>query len=469
MKRIIKSFSKWCTRLFFGLLICKVASYLILPVVFLFHRKYVPLKKNRKPGNNRLAVIITVIPDMTHHFIYRELGHLKRIFNFKLFSIKRGDDRYFTPLTRYLTDGITYLPPLESGSRFPLFYLAYMKYLILHPVKVANLFRLYVDGAWWRALRIIDHRSVLDVFHPIYGFYFAHCLEKEGIGHIHAYCTNTATNQTLVAAHMLDVGFSINSYVDFDFRFNYKMLDEKLELCDFDVVHTHFCKERLLGYTSEKFRDKIHVIRFGLDLDRFKPRESSGSKKLRLICIGGLVPKKGHRHLIKACEILMERGIDFELLIIGDGSLLKSLKSLVAYLKMEDRIIFTGGFPNDEVIPFFTPDAILILPSVYAPDGERDGMPTVITEAMVMGTSVVSTYVSGIPEVVKNRYNGMLVIPEDSVGLADAIMELSSDDELRRRIVENGKRTVRELFDSSKWILKIEALLRDSLTRPERL
>lgn len=467
MKIIIKSFSKWFTRLFFGLFICKLASYLVLPVVFMFHRKYVPLKKVRKPGNDRLAVIVTVIPDMSHQFIYRELGHLKRIFNFKLFAIKRGDDAYLTPLTKYLTDGITYLPSQESGSRYPLFYLAYLKYLIFHPVKVANLFRLYVDGAWWRALRIIDHRSVLDVFHPIFGFYFAHRLEKEGIGHIHAYCTSTATTQALVAAHMLDLGFSFNSYVDFDFRFNYKMLDEKLELCDFDVVHTHFCKERLLGYTSEKYREKIHVIRFGLNLDEFKPRKASGSKKLRLICIGGLVPKKGHRHLIKACEILRERGIDFELLIIGDGSLLKSLKSLVAYLKLEDRIIFTGGLPNDEVIPFFTPDAILVQPSVYAPDGERDGMPTVIVEAMAMGTPVISTYVSGIPEVVKNQHNGLLVLPEDYNVLADAIVELSSDDYLRRRVAEKGKQTARELFDSAKWIPKIESLLRSSLVNIE--
>ncbi|GAG08967.1 unnamed protein product, partial [marine sediment metagenome] len=92
--------------------------------------------------------------------------------------------------------------------------------------------------------------------------------------------------------------------------------------------------------------------------------------------------------------------------------------------------------------------------------------PTVITEAMVMGTPVISTYVSGIPEVVKNRQNGMLVLPEDPNGLADAIIELSTDNELRRRIVENGKQTVKELFDSSKWIPKLEILLRSSLSRP---
>jgi glycosyltransferase involved in cell wall biosynthesis len=299
--------------------------------------------------------------------------------------------------------------------------------------------------------------------HPVYGFYLAHLIEKQSVGHIHAYCTTKTSNFALVAAHMLDIGFSINSYVDFDFPAPYKLLDEKLELCDFDVVHTMFCKERLLSYTSEKYRSKIHVIRFGLTLDEFIPREKSDSMKLRLLCIGNLVPKKGHRFLIKACEVLRDKGVDFELLIVGAGVMRPQLEELVAFLNLQDRIRFVGGVPNDKVADFLTPDAILVVPSIYAIDGERDGMPTIISEAMVMGTPVISTYVSGIPEVIKNGVNGLLVPPEDSNSLADAIVKLAGDTKLREDLIKNGRETVKELFDHRKWIPEIVKLLHQSL------
>lgn len=463
MKKIAKGFAKWFAAVFFGLFICRIASFLILSPVLLFHRRYVPLKKKRKPEDKRLAVLLPIIPDMSHHFIYRELAHIKKNFDCAIFAIDRGDDNYATPLTRYLTENITYLPALDNGSNFPLYYLSYLKYLILHPVRVANLMRLYEEELGGKFYLFVNHKSVLSRLHPIHGFYLAHLLEKEPVGHIHAYCTNMATNFTLVVAHLLDLSFSINSYADFDFTFPFKMLDKKLQLCDFDAVHTEFCRERLLGYTSEKYRDKIHLVRFGLKLDRYTPLEPSGSKMLRLVMIGGLVPKKGHRHLIKACEILKARGMDFELRIIGDGPLRKRLRELVSFLKLDDCITFVGAVPNDKLINYYTPDAILVLPSVYAPDGERDGVPTVITVALAMEMPVISTFVSGIPEVVRDRYNGLLVSPEDPHALADAIVELSSDDALRRQLVENGKRVVRERFDASIWLPKIEGLLRASL------
>ena len=463
MIRAAKKLARWCTRLFFGLFLCKTANCIILPIVFLFHRKYVPLQRIKKPGKNRLAVIMPRIPDVTHHFLYREQERLKRLFNFKLVAIQRGQAIYSTPVTDYLMEGFSCMPDTESGRYYTLYYLHYLKYLIRHPVKVANLIRLYekeLGGKWHR---FIDHRSILYPCHPLHGFYLASLLSNEGIAHIHAYCSNVSTNYMLVAAHMLDLSFSFTGYADFDFGYIYKMLAEKLELSDFAVVHTNFCKERLLGYTSEKYRDKIHVIRFGLDLGEFTPRGSSGSKNLRLLSIGGLAPKKGYRYLIKACEILRDKGINFELLIIGSGPLSNSLKELTSFLKLEEYITFLGAIPNEELMKFYTTDAILVQPSVYAVDGERDGVPTVISEAMAMGMAVISTYVSGIPEAVKNRQNGLLVLPEDHRALADAIMELHSDEALWKLIVENGRKTAMELFDSSHWIPKIKKLLRASL------
>jgi glycosyltransferase involved in cell wall biosynthesis len=463
MKGIVRGIVRWVIRVIFGLVLCPCAHLLILFPALLIRRSYVPLRKESKPRRNRLGIVLALVPDVSHTFIYREAARLKEIFDCSLVACVRGDDEYWTPLTCSLAEGMSFMPSPGDGSQFARYYLCYLKQLLLHPLRVANIIRLYEPELGGRPMRFVDHRSVLDLQHPIHGFYLARLLEGKRVGHIHAYCTHFPTTFTLVAAHMLDISFSINSYVDFDFFTRFKMLEEKLRLCDFDVVHTHFCKERLLGYTSEAYRDKIHVIRFGLDLRRFIPRGPSGSTRLRLLCIGNLVPKKGHRILIKACEIVKREGFDVELLIIGAGPLRGRLEDLASFLGLSDRIRFTGGIPSDRVIDFLTPDAILVVPSVYAPDGERDGMPTVISEAMAMATPIVSTYVSGIPEVITDHHNGLLVQSEDYRALAGAIIELASDEGLRKRLVENGRTTAREFFDESRLVPQVADLLRRSL------
>lgn len=465
MTTLLKRFANWLVRVVFGLVLCKTATCLILPFVLRRHREYVPLRPRRDPARDRLAVIISIIPDQSHHFIYRELARLKKLFKLELFSDRRGEEKYRTPLTDDLMEEITFLPPYHSGAHYARYYLSYLKNLLLHPVKVANLLRLFENDLGGKPLGFVDHRSVLDIFHPIYGFYFADLLKKRPVGHIHAYCTHIPTGRALVAAHILEVSFSFTAYVDFDFHYPHKMLEEKVRTSDFVVVHTAFCIERIVGYTSERYRGKIHLVRISLGLDGFAPRPPSGSKRLRLLCMGGLVPKKGHRHLIRACALLKEQGVDFELLVIGDGPLRGRLREEAAAAGLEDRISFLGGVPNEKVMEYFTPDAILVQPSVYAPDGERDGMPTVIAEAMASGTPVISTFVSGIPEAIRNRENGLLVLPEDPKGLAAAIRELASDPALRERFVREGRRTVRELYDASRWIPKLERLLRGSLEK----
>jgi glycosyltransferase involved in cell wall biosynthesis len=463
MKKIAKIFLKWLVPVVLGGAVCRIANCLILGPVLLFHRRYVPLRTVRREGRETLGVLLNIIPDMTHIFIYREVASLMKRFPCAVAAVESGDERYATPLTRSITDGIAYMPPRDSGSSYARYYLCYLGWLLRHPVRVANLARLFEPELGGHPFRIADRRAAGEWLHPFHGFYAARMLEKRKIGHIHAYCTHLSATYALVAAHLLDVGFSFTAYVDFDFGYRFKMLDRKLELCDFAVVHTLFCKERLVGYTSERYRDKIHLVRISLDLEKFPPRPPSGSKRLRLLCIGGLVPKKGHRHLIRACKILKDGGLDFELLLIGDGPLRARLRELVSELDLDDRVTFLGGLTSDEVMNYFTPDATLVQPSVYAPDGERDGMPTVIAEAMAMGTPVISTHMSGIPEAVRSGANGILVPPEDTAALAAAIWELTSNQPLRQGVAEAGKRTVRELYDASRWILELEGFLRGSL------
>ncbi len=464
MSAIAKRLMRWLVPAILGGVICRVANCLVLGPALLFRRRYVPPRRVRRPDRDTLGILLNIIPDMTHVFIYREVAALLKRFRCAVVAVDRGEERYATPLTKSITGGISYMPPRDSGSSDARYYLCYLGWLLRHPVRVANVARLFEPELGGHPFRIADRRAAREWLHPFHGFYAARLLEWRRVGHIHAYCTHLSATYALVASHLLDTGFSFTAYVDFDFGYRFKMLEPKLDLCDFAVVHTLFCKERLVGYTSERYRDKIHLVRISLDLERFAPRPPSGSKRARLLCVGGLVPKKGHRHLLRACRILKDEELDFELLVIGDGPLRARLEGLARELGLDHRVRFLGGLPNDEVMAYFTPDAILVQPSVYAPDGERDGMPTVIAEAMAMGTLVVSTHMSGIPEAVRDGENGLLVPPEDAAALAGAIEMLASDPELRRRLGAEAARTVREMYDSSRWVPVLEGLLRASLS-----
>jgi len=463
MSAIAKRLMRWLVPAILGGVICRVANCLVLGPALLFRRRYVPPRRVRRPDRDTLGILLNIIPDMTHVFIYREVAALLKRFRCAVVAVDRGEERYASPLTKSITGGITYMPPRDSGSNDARYYLCYLGWLLRHPVRVANVARLFEPELGGHPFRIADRRAAREWLHPFHGFYAARLLERRRVGHIHAYCTHLSATYALVASQLLDVGFSFHAYVDFDFPYRFKMLDRKLALCDFAAVHTAFCRERLLGYTSEQYREKIRLIRFGLDLGRLKPRPASGSPRPRLLCVGGLVPKKGHRHLLRACAMLKERGVDFELLVIGEGPFGARLRELCAALGLGDRVAFLGGLSGDEVMARYTPDAILVQPSVYAPDGERDGFPTVISEAMAVGTPVVSTYVSGIPEVIRNGENGLLVSPEDPEALAEAIGRLLADPALRARLAAAGMATAREVFDSSRWVPQLERLLAESL------
>jgi len=174
--------------------------------------------------------------------------------------------------------------------------------------------------------------------------------------------------------------------------------------------------------------------------------------------VSRLVEKKGLAYLLRACAILKERGEPFRCLIVGDGPERDTLQTMVEQLRLNGNVELTGPMSNESVRGLMSPDSILVAPSIYGSDGERDGIPTVLVEAMACGMAVVSTCVSGIPELVVNEYNGLLVPERDEVALAGAMQRLLRDSQLRESLGRRGRQRVLSDFnirDSSRrlWSL----------------
>src|SRR5262249_30826288 len=150
-----------------------------------------------------------------------------------------------------------------------------------------------------------------------------------------------------------------------------------------------------------------HVQRIynGLDLERF-PFEVPRDRPARIISVGRLIEKKGFGDLIEACGMLARRGRPFHCQIIGTGELKSDLRAPIERLRLQDQVELLGARPQLEVIQHVRSAAVFAAPCVVGQDGNRDGLPTVLLEAMALGTPCVSTDVTGIPEVVRDGETG---------------------------------------------------------------
>ena len=204
-----------------------------------------------------------------------------------------------------------------------------------------------------------------------------------------------------------------------------------------------------LNFLSETYpgaRSKIKRIYNGLDLTRFGYAAPRYRAPL-VLGVGRLVEKKGFDVLLEACAKLAEKGREFRCEIIGHGDLESELRAQIDALRIGEVAQLVGPYPSPRVIERMQEAAVLAVPCVIGDDGNRDGLPTVLLEAMALGTPCVSTDVTGIPEVIRDAETGLLVPQHDANALADAIDRLIGDAAIRVKLAENARRLIDSEFD----------------------
>jgi colanic acid/amylovoran biosynthesis glycosyltransferase len=186
-------------------------------------------------------------------------------------------------------------------------------------------------------------------------------------------------------------------------------------------------------------------------MDLAVDREADGGGAERdprlIISIAQLWERKGLRYLVEACGVLRDRGTDHRCEIVGDGPQRDELQSLIGRLGLADRVVLTGPQPFPEVVRRYRGASVFVLPCIVTDDGDRDGIPNVILEAMASRLPVVSTAVSGIPEVIHDGETGLLVPQRDPAAIADAVQRLAADPAMAAAIAERANALVRAEFD----------------------
>ncbi len=176
-----------------------------------------------------------------------------------------------------------------------------------------------------------------------------------------------------------------------------------------------------------------------------------------LLALGRLVPKKGFSVLLMACRQLQAQGVEVRLTLAGDGPERGKIRELIHREGLADRVSLPGAVPHREVARLMAAADLLVMPSLIAPSGDRDGIPNVILEALLCAVPVVASAVSGIPEVIREGDTGWLTTPGDPEALARAVAAALSEPEEARRRAERGRDLVAREFDSRRNYARLKA------------
>ena len=284
--------------------------------------------------------------------------------------------------------------------------------------------------------------------------FLARALEREGVRHIHAHYATHPSTMALIIAALSNVTFSFTVHAH-DIQVNRSLLRWKLRETKFVRSISGFNKRFLEGLYPKEARGKIHVIHVGIETHLYGAEQRAGNK---ILCVAAHRPYKGLPYLIEACRILRDEGIDVQCDIIGHGPMHDELAELIRE-RSPGNVRLLGPRAQEEVTHMMAEASLFVLPSIVAPDGQMEGIPVALMEAMATGRAVVSTSISGIRELVEHGVSGLLVPPADARALAGAIRELLADPERARRMGERGREKVRAEFTLSECVRQLNARL----------
>lgn len=389
-----------------------------------------------------IAYVTQFFPILTETFVYREVCALRaKGYDVRTFSNRTPDRKQLSDESLHLMADTEYVFPIDWKP----FLSAHLSYLTRHPLKyVRTLWQVMGQRgeSWGNRKRTLGHFGG--------GVYLAKKAKEQGVQHVHAHFGVNAATIALVIAQLNDITFSFTAHqIIFTDQL---ILREKLKHAHFIAAISEYSRDYLIDFYGENgaIADKFHIVHCGISPEQFRPKSTTlslnGHKPL-IFSLARLDEKKGMPYLIEACRILHERGIDFECIIGGDGEQMPLLQQMVADYSLGEIVTLTGRLFQEDLEPYFNRANLFALGCVTTEDGDIDGIPVVLMEAMAMGVPTISTSVSGIPELIEHEKSGLLVPEKDPVALADAMERLLANPAYAQKLAQAGCQKVRCEFN----------------------
>ena len=387
----------------------------------------------------RIAYVLKVYPRTSQTFVLAEiLAHERAGLEMDIISLRRTDDTRFHAALARVQSPVFQIA--RAGSKAT---------LVLEELREHGQ---HLPGLWG-----VVQNSSANAEDLLQAARLSRAVVSRGIVHLHAHFGTVATVVARLVSKITGVSYSFTAHAKDIFH---QIVDENVlrkKLSDAAGVIT--VSQFNVAYLNDKYADaaaRVRLIYNGLDLDEFRFEPDSDKAPL-VLAVGRLVEKKGFSYLLEACALLRSRGVRFRCEIVGGGELESALQEQFQKLDLGDCVKLCGPMSQSDVKQKIRQARLLAAPCVHASNNDRDGLPTILLEAMALGTACISTPVTGIPEVLRHEETGLMVAERDAVSLADACERLLSDNGLCRELEQNGRRLIEDNFDIDKNTTKIRA------------
>lgn len=418
-----------------------------------------------KPRGPIVGYLPKGFPRISETFITNEILELERQgLDINIYALKRPEGSARQGNVGQVRAPLAYLPERIVLS-LPLL-------LPVHATVLARRPRAYLRALGYTLSRCLRQRSTstLRRFFQA-GYIVGWSLRKTTVRHFHAHFCHGPATVAMFVKWMTGIPYSFTAHAKDLYLTEREILRDKMAEAEFVVT----CTAHNRDYLEELGGDltDIHLVYHGLDLSRFTRGATEHIVPLAsyteagrvplVLSVGRLVEKKGFDTLIRACGILHDRGQRFRCMIYGDGPQRPELERLVQELGLQNVVEMPGAILQDDLVEVYRQATLFALPCQVLESGDRDGLPNVLVEAMSMEIPVVSTSVSGVPELVEDGANGFLAPPRDPAAFADRMHTLLKDAALRQRFAREGRRRVLAEFSLERNTRRVLALFQETM------
>jgi glycosyltransferase involved in cell wall biosynthesis len=393
----------------------------------------------------RVGYVVKRYPRYSETFVVAEIAaHEAAGLDVEIFSLFPPNDTHFQDAIAHVRAPVFYLP--SQG------------------LKAVDLWAALEDGSatlpgMWSELEAARGEEALSVCQAAV---LASEVRRRGIGHLHAHFASAPAAVARLASHWAKVPFTFTAHAKDIFHESVRADDLRRKLGEAaTVVTVSDYNQDYLTRTYGPAAARVQRIYNGLDLEQFR-YESPAERSPRIVAVGRLVEKKGFADLVEACAILGARGVAFRCEIVGTGPLEPALQELVRSRGLDGLVQLIGPRPRCEVIEYLRSAAVLAAPCVIGSDGDRDGLPTVLLEAMALGTPCVGTDVTAIPELLNPGAGGLVVPEHDPGALAAALERFLTDPALREQVATRARRRMEADFDIRRTAARLRAIFHEA-------
>jgi glycosyltransferase involved in cell wall biosynthesis len=396
----------------------------------------------------RVAYLASRYPEISHTFIRREVLALReRGVQVDTFTL-RAPDRVLSDEDRAEQDSTWAVLPRSA-----------IGILTDHLAAFVTRPGHYVDTlAHATHHRMPGLRSLLwSTFHFAEAIILAQELKRRGVRHLHSHFSNAGGDVGMLASRFLGISWSVTLHGSADFDAPTRsLLAEKIAAAQFTACVSHFGRALAMRLGAPVDWDKLVVVRCGVDLTRLPMRqERVRPTRSRILSIGRLSPEKGFLGLVDAFAMVVARGTDCELRILGEGDERQRIEARIAEHGLQDRCWLPGAASEQQV------QAELQDADVFAMSSFMEGLPVALMEAMAIGVPVVAPRVAGIPELIEHGSTGLLFTPAVWTDLATCLHRMLTDTSAAQQMAGAGRRVVESEFDVRVAVVPlIEALAR---------